>query len=75
MYSKFNARNKYMNKYKVQFKQTETYIVDVLAENQDQAEKLASDEWNNGYYQDTGDCETIIDMVYDVTNTDDPFNA
>ncbi len=61
------------NKYKVEFKQTETFIVDVYAKDQEEAEELANGYFSEGNYQDTGDCETLIDAVYDVTNTEDPF--
>jgi hypothetical protein len=61
-------------KYKVEYKQTETFIVDVYASNQEQAEKLASKRFDAGDYQDMGDCEVVVNQVYDVTNTEDPFN-
>jgi len=61
-------------KYKVEYKQTETFIVDVYANNQEQAEKLASRIFDAGDYQEIGDCEVEVNQVYDVTNTDDPFN-
>lgn len=62
-----------MNKYKVEFIQTETFIIDVLAENQEKAEKKAGKEWDTGNYQETGDVNVEIGMVYDVSDTDDPF--
>lgn len=61
-------------KYKVEYKQTETFIVDVYANNQEQAEKLACKRFDAGDYQDMGDCEVGVSQVYDVTNTEDPFN-
>ena len=61
-------------KYKVEYKQTETFIVDVYAKNQEQAEKLACKRFDAGDYQEQGDCEVELNCVYDVTNTDDPFN-
>jgi len=61
-------------KYKVEYKQTETFIVDVYASNQEQAEKLAGKRFDAGDYQEMGDCEVELNCVYDVTNTDDPFN-
>jgi len=61
-------------KYKVEYKQTETFIVDVYANNQEQAEKLASRRFDAGDYQEIGDCDVEVNQVYDVTNTDDPFN-
>jgi hypothetical protein len=60
-------------KYKVEYKQTETFIVDVYASNQEQAEKLACKRLNAGDYQEIGDCEVVVNQVYDVTNTEDPF--
>jgi hypothetical protein len=63
-----------MNKYKVQFVQSEKYIIDVLAENEEQARELAEQGWRDEQYQETGDIEIDIDMVFDVTNTEDPFN-
>jgi len=61
-------------KYKVEYKQTETFVVDVYANNQEQAEKLAGMRFDAGDYQEIGDCEVELNNVYDVTNTDDPFN-
>jgi len=63
-----------MNKYKVEFIQTETFIVDVKAKDQEEAEEKARAKWNNGDYQETGNLEVTISTVYDVTDTDDPFN-
>ena len=61
-------------KYKVEYKQTETFIVDVYAKDEAQAEKLAAKRFDAGDYQEIGDCEVVVNQVYDVTNTDDPFN-
>jgi len=63
-----------MNKYKVEFVQTEKFIVDVRAKTEENARKRATEIWNNGNYQETGDIEVELNMVYDVTHTDDPFN-
>ena len=60
-------------KYKVEYKQTETFIVDVYAKDEAQAEKLAAKRFDAGDYQEMGDCEVVVSQVYDVTNTDDPF--
>lgn len=60
-------------KYKVEFTQTERFVVDVYAKNQEQAEKLAGKKFDEGNYQEYGDCVCDVSMVYDVTNTDDPF--
>lgn len=69
-----------MNKYKVEIKQTDTFIVDVLADNENRARELAEIKWNdiadNGtyhYYQD-GDTEIDFGTIFDVSGTDDPFN-
>jgi hypothetical protein len=61
-------------KYKVEYKQTETFIVDVYANNQKQAEELAGKRFDAGDYQEIGDCEVLVNQVYDVTHTEDPFN-
>lgn len=63
-----------MKKYKVEFLQTETFIVDVKAKNEEEAIKKAEKEWDNGNYQEAGDCKVSVNATYDVTNTDDPFN-
>ena len=60
-------------KYKVEYKQTETFIVDVYAKDEAQAGKLAAKRFDAGDYQEMGDCEVVVNQVYDVTNTDDPF--
>jgi len=61
-------------KYKVEYKQTERFIVDIYANNQKQAEELAGIRFDAGDYQEQGDCEVVLNQVYDVTNTEDPFN-
>lgn len=63
-----------MNKYKIEFIQTETFIVDVLAEDETKAIALAELKWEGGDYQEEGDCKVETGTIYDVTNTDDPFN-
>jgi len=67
-------KKKTLKKYKVEYKQTETFIVDVYAINQKEAEILASKRFDAGDYQEIGDCEVVVNQVYDVTNTEDPFN-
>jgi len=62
-----------MKKYKVQFIQKETFIVDVYAEDEQQAIDIAQDSFDNGDYQEDGDCHVEIDTTYDVTDTEDPF--
>jgi hypothetical protein len=61
-------------KYKIEFRQTETFVVDLYAKDAKQAEKLAQEKWNGGKYYETGDCGVELHCVYDVTNTDDPFD-
>lgn len=63
-----------MKKYKVEFVQTETFIVDVFAGDEQEATDKAQEKWNNGDYQETGDLDVSTGTIYDVTNTDDPFN-
>lgn len=69
-----------MNKYKVEIVQKETFIVDVLAENEEEAKAKAGKKWNevadNGmqHYHQIGDTETDFGTIYDVSHTDDPFN-
>lgn len=69
-----------MNKYKVEIVQKETFIVDVLAENEEKAKTKATKKWNeianNGmqHYHQTGDTETDFGTIYDVSHTEDPFN-
>lgn len=68
-----------MNKYKVEITQTDTYVVDVKAENEEEAKKKATEKWDElcklgtYHHHQNRDTETKIDYVYDVTNTDDPF--
>lgn len=63
-----------MNHYKVEILQTEKYIVDVKANTQEEADELAMQAFSDGDYQETGDIEIATGIIYDVTNTDDPFN-
>jgi len=69
-----------MNKYKVEFTQTRTYIVDVLADSEFEAKDKAQNKWeiikinNMEHYHEFGDPDEKITTVYDVTGTDDPFN-
>jgi hypothetical protein len=60
-------------KYKVEYRQTETFIVDVYAKSEEQAKELASKRFDAGECHEVGDCEVELSCVYDVTNTDDPF--
>lgn len=43
------------NKYKVEYVQTELYIIDVYADSEEQAKEIANEEWNKGNYEETGD--------------------
>lgn len=68
-----------MNKYKVEITRTDSYIVDVLAKNEKRARQLALDKFQKiegtnteHYYHEEGDLSS--GLVFDVTNTDDPFN-
>ena len=63
-----------MKKFKVEFIQAETFIIDVKAKSEKEAIKKAEKKWNEGDYQETGDLNVETGTVYDVTNTDDPFN-
>ena len=63
-----------MEKYKIEFTQAETFIVDVLAKTEKEAIEKAEKEWEKGNYQETGDLSVSIGTVYNVTKTDDPFN-
>lgn len=70
-----------MKTYKVEISQTQKYIVDVQAKNEEQAKKLAIPLWDDlcetGTYHlhEYGDAETEFTMVYDVTGTDDDIFA
>lgn len=69
-----------MKKYKVEMKQIETFCIDVLAESEqeatDKATAVFGDMENKGieHLAGTGDGGFEIGTVYDVTNTDDPFD-
>jgi hypothetical protein len=60
-------------KYKVEFTQTETFVVDVYAKNEKEAKVLATRTFDAGDYQEQYDCAVELSCVYDVTNTDDLF--
>ena len=68
------------NKYKVEITQTNTYIMDIYADNEDQARELAPEYFeevktgNIEHYYQTGDTLEEITNLYDVTNTEDPFD-
>ena len=62
-----------MKKYKVEFTQTEEFMVDVFAKDEKTAVELAEKSFKHGDYQDMGNLNTETGIVYDVTDTDDPF--
>jgi hypothetical protein len=69
-----------MNKYKVEFTTTQKHVIDVQAINEQEARELVITYYNQKvdtdtlHYYEYGDEETEISTVFDVTNTDDPFN-
>jgi len=70
-----------MRKYKIELTQSEKFVVDVLAENETQAKEIVSKCFNEiveneqeHYYSQTGGMETELSYVYDVSETDDPFD-
>lgn len=70
-----------MNKYKVEIVQTQKYVVDVLARNEDEARGAAEQKWSDiarmgvHHYHEDGDPTMDFGTIYDVTHTDDPFDA
>ncbi len=68
-----------MKKYKVEIVQKTTYIIDVLAKDEDTAKILAETKWNTAaqdgihHYHEI-DQSIDFGTTYDVTHTDDPFN-
>ena len=46
-----------MKKYRVTFEQTETFDVVVEANDEQEADDLATERFNNGDAKETGDCE------------------
>lgn len=76
-----NIMKKEMQKYKVEFIETSIYIVDVLAKDEKEAKEKAQEKFYSEIkaqglehnYQ-VGDTDSQTGTVYDVTNTDDPFN-
>lgn len=67
-------------KYKVEIEVTTKYVVDVLALDEQEARDKATFKFaliksnNIEHYHQEGDTDEQIGTVYDVTNTDDPFN-
>ncbi len=70
-----------MKKYKVEITEHQKYIIDVTAKTQQEAEKIAEEKWEmlstTGLYHfhEDGDPTTELTEVFDVTDTDDPFNS
>jgi len=70
-----------MKKYKVELTESQKYIVDVLAKNEYEAKIKATKKWNKiaesgiDCYNEVGDKEIDISCIYDVTGTDDLFDA
>lgn len=80
-YCKEHLKTMGMKKYKVEFISTETYHIDTYAENEAEAIEKAEAKWNkeaeNGtihYFSYSGEPSIETGTVYDITNTDDPFN-
>ena len=63
-----------MNKYKVTFTESRDYVVDVWAKDEAHAREEADRCFQNDAYHEIGNPEVVIDQVYDVTHTEDPFN-
>jgi hypothetical protein len=69
-----------MKKYKVEFCLKDKFVVDVLAKDEKEAVELAKKKWNKieasgtEHYYQSGDPEMEVDTIYDVSETDDPFN-
>jgi hypothetical protein len=69
-----------MKKYKVEITSAETYVIDVLANSQDEAEGIALDAHGELdaagtlHYHMTGEREETATNVFDVTDTDDAFS-
>ncbi len=70
-----------MNKYKVIMSISRDYTVDILANTQEEAEELAQKEWEelnrNGivHFFEIEDIYSHHKETFNVTNTDDPFDA
>jgi hypothetical protein len=55
-----------IKKYKVEFTQTETFIVDVYAKSKKEAEEKATEQFDRGNYQEVGDCSVSIGNVREI---------
>jgi len=69
-----------MSNYKVELIRTNTFVVDIEAENEGEAKEESlmkfkeAEDQGIDHYLEVNDPETTIGNVYDVTGTDDPFN-
>lgn len=69
-----------MKKYKVEFEEKHYYVFDVLAKDETEAMVKAQRAFvgqqnsNTEHYYESRDPESEVFAVYDVTDTDDPFN-
>jgi hypothetical protein len=69
-----------MKKYKIEFVISDKFVVDVLAKDEQEATEKAKEKWNKieasgtEHYYQSGDPEMRVDTIYDVSETDDPFN-
>jgi len=52
--------------YRVYFVQTETFYVDVEAEDEKTAVAMANDEWETGAYNEVGDCSVEATEIEDI---------
>lgn len=70
-----------MQKYKIEFTKSEYYIIDILANSEDEAKTLAEDKYieldEQGilHYHEHNNPTVEISNTFDVTNTEDPFDA
>lgn len=69
-----------MNKYKIEFTTSNTHIIDVLANTEEEAIKLAERKYNDYletgilHYYEHDEATRKHTNTFDVTHTDDPFN-
>ncbi len=71
-----------MKKYKVEITSTRSFVVDVFAKDETEAMEKAHIVWYDNivptgtehYYENRDEDVEIGSVIYDVTNTDDPFN-
>ncbi len=69
-----------MKKFKVELIKTEKFVIDILAKNETEAKIKIRKKWNEikkaamEHNYQIGNPEVKVNLVYDVTDTDDPFN-